>query len=496
MFVFFLLTSLYASGQNGFCGTVDDGSMRERLLRNRALLDKIEIREDEWIFVPIQFHVVTKSDGTGGIDEIKIIRELCNINTRYAPYKIKYYLNGDFNYIKSTKLYDNPGENISVSKIRSNRNKYPNAISMFIVGNIPAGGSTGEVLGYYSPPLDVLVVRKSQFAINGQTTVHELGHFFSLKHPFYGWECDPYDPAKHGNPVNILVTECGFEIEFADGSNCADAADMICDTPPDYMTGITDENRDCKMDYVILDYHGDTVKTMENNYMSYYFDCENYEFTPMQIEQYKADFYSSDRDKLRQGQVEPDTSALDLSSFEVTSPKNGSKLEYYDKVHLEWTPIDNAFGYIVIVEQKGFQVFTASVTGANSVVIEGLKPKKWYKVRIIPYSKADGCVPQSEEYKFKTGEWTVSNKEIVGADDITVYPNPVQGNLLHMDSDNNYGKVQLKIINVLGKVVDSRSIKVNKGVNTIDVSNILVGHYSLIIETQDKKFFRKSFVKQ
>ncbi len=497
MFVFLLLTSFYASGQNGFCGTVDDGSMRERLLRNRALVDRIEIREDEWIFVPIQFHIVTKSDGTGGIDEAKVIAELCNINTRYAPYKIKYYLNGDFNYIKSTRLYNAPGSILGVNKIKTNKKKYPNAISMFIVDNIPSDNEEGgEVLGYFSPPLDVLVVRKSQFAINGQTTVHELGHFFTLDHPFLGWGCAPYDPEKHGNPVNILETECGFEIEFADGSNCETAGDMICDTPPDYMTGITDENRDCKMDYVVLDYHGDTVKTMTNNYMSYYFNCYDYKFTPMQIEAYKSSFYSKDRDYLRQGQVEPDTSALDLSEFNMITPKNGSKLEHYDEVYLEWTPVENAFGYIVHVERQGVDILSQVVNGKSHALIKGLEPEKWYRFKIIPYSKTDGCTIESELYKFRTGKWTVSNKEIAEADGISVYPNPVQGDLLHLDSHENYGNVQYKIVNVLGKVVDSRSININGGVSTIDVSNIVTGYYNLVIETENKKFLRKTFVKQ
>ncbi len=499
MSIFLLLTSFYASGQIGFCGTVDDGSMRESLIKNRALINKIEIREDDWIFIPLQFHIVNKSDGTGGIKEDRVIQELCNINTRYAPYKIKFYLNDKFNYINSNNLYNTPGSNFAKGKIRSNRNKYPNAVDMFIVNNIPNEGSGGgNILGYYTPELQVLVIRKSQFAINGQTTVHELGHFFSLQHPFYGWECDPYDPEKHGNPVDKLNICGSYEIEFADGSNCETAGDFICDTPADYMTGITDSDGDCKMDYIIIDYHGDTVKTMENNYMSYYFGCDDYVFTPMQIEAYKASYYSSSRSNLRQNQVVPDTNSLDLSGFEITTPKHDSKTEYYDKVHLEWTPVENAFGYIVSVEQKGLQVafFNYVVNGENHILLEELNPNKWYEVKITAFSKVDGCAPQSQSHKFKTGKWTVSNKEIVDTDDIFVYPNPVQGSFLYTESDKNYGEVQLKIVDVLGRVVDSRSMSINKGINTIDVANIVEGYYNIIIGTKDKKFLRKAFVKQ
>ena len=74
LFVAFLFSLFSINAQSYYCGTVDDGSMMERLEQNKkAIREGLNLRDDsKWLFIPIEFHVVSKSDGSGGIDENKI----------------------------------------------------------------------------------------------------------------------------------------------------------------------------------------------------------------------------------------------------------------------------------------------------------------------------------------------------------------------------------------------------------------------------------------
>lgn len=92
---------------------------------------------------------------------------------------------------------------------------------------------------------------------NESTLAHEMGHFFGLQHTFGK---SPYE---------------NTTLEKADGSNCVDEGDFICDTPADPNGKI---NKRCE--YIGL---SDAKKYEFNppitNYMSYYRnDCKN-EFT-------------------------------------------------------------------------------------------------------------------------------------------------------------------------------------------------------------------------
>ncbi len=61
--------------------------------------------------------------------------------------------------------------------------KDTNALNVFTNGS--AGGG---VAGYYSRRGDYVFILNS-YANGGSTTItHELGHFFTLPHTFYGWE--------------------------------------------------------------------------------------------------------------------------------------------------------------------------------------------------------------------------------------------------------------------------------------------------------------------
>lgn len=492
--------SFFSIGQKHVCGTRDDGSMVKRLIENKKSFSyDLESRADDWIFVPVQFHIVTKTDETGGVDETKILDELCDVNNNYHDLKIKFYLNGDFNYIKSNSLYDGPGTTFGISKIKTAKNQFPKALNVFIINSIPSDGF-GTTLGYYTPSLDVLVITKSQFGKNAQTVSHEIGHFFSLSHPFVGWEDDPYDATRHGNPCQILEVFWGntkFDVEFANKSNCETAADKICDTPPDYNFGIVDPEQDCKLNGPILDYNSDTIHTMVNNYMSYFFNCGDYEFTPMQISAMRADFASQDRDFLHSDYI-PDTMAINEDAFNIVYPINNETTEVYDYVNLNWDDMPGATTYHVTISpaSQPSNIQSFYVEGRSNLELYNLEQNKKYRWYVRPFSNSYSCVRKLGGTTFRTGSWTSSTNEFSKIDDINIYPNPVISNELYIDAENNIGKVEVQMYDMLGKLIEVIDMDLKSGKNKFNLtnSNYHNGIYNIIIKSIDNNYIRKVLI--
>jgi hypothetical protein len=105
------------------------------------------------------------------------------------------------------------------------------------------------------------------------TIAHELGHYFSLDHPF-------------ANPGTELVNE----------SNCATAGDQVCDTPADpYVYGQAISNyidANCLFTYTGKDANGSYYDPDVSNIMSYYSPCICLKFTHDQYEK-MAQYYLS-----------------------------------------------------------------------------------------------------------------------------------------------------------------------------------------------------------
>lgn len=133
-----------------------------------------------------------------------------------------------------------------------------------LMANRVHGYVTIFYFGFMSPPggagLDFALV-----ASNGPIWVlaHELGHVLGL----------PHTDGLYGSPIP----------ELADGSNCAIAGDMICDTPADpglYQPGLVDPVT-CTYIGTLTDANGDSYAPMINNIMAAG-PCVKDSFTPGQ----------------------------------------------------------------------------------------------------------------------------------------------------------------------------------------------------------------------
>ena len=173
------------------CGTSDLHLIKDRLAYNQQNYNNSAFSEVVQ-YVPIQFHLVGDNNGDNRIPEIQVLDMMCILNQEYEDQEIQFYLvEGTFNYVNNTAINSNPNQNTSAIKgLRT-----PNAINVFVVNNIEFAGAAA----YYQSPVgwngnDFIVVARS-FVYGENVLPHEVGHFFSLLHPFHGWENNAWNEA-------------------------------------------------------------------------------------------------------------------------------------------------------------------------------------------------------------------------------------------------------------------------------------------------------------
>jgi hypothetical protein len=133
------------------------------------------------------------------------------------------------------------------------RFKTPGRLTVF-VGLTAKAGATA-----YASIQENLII-STALAMNGGTVlIHEVGHMLGLPHTH--------------SQIN--------EKELVDGSNCAIAGDLFCDTPADpKLSGRV--NSDCEYTGTSIDANGDAYDPLVNNHMSYSKGYCRYDFTPEQ----------------------------------------------------------------------------------------------------------------------------------------------------------------------------------------------------------------------
>ena len=271
---------------------------------------------------------------------------------------------------------------------------------------------------------------KEKSGKSGITLPHELGHFFSLAHPFVGWEEQPWDVNIHGSTVNQFTSPDGqTPVELVDGSNCETAGDKICDTAADYLFGFGWEN--CNFSTTVQDRNGDVLDPDEKLWMNYFFNCndEDYYFSEMQQQLIQEDLSSNRRAYLRPGYTPNLTVITDTPT--PIFPTNEEELPYYNAINLSWTEVTGADAYLLQVAllptfSNQLTIYNEVVNGTNQIV-ESLDSNRTYYWRVLPFNESYTCSDFSSTGSFKTGaeESTISN-DLIGA--FELLKNPVRLN--------------------------------------------------------------------
>lgn len=463
-------------------------------------------------YVPVWFHLVAKDDGTGRIGMNKILEMLCEWNRLYSVngVELQFYIKG-INNINNSGLYDS--QRTFSGDIAIRNNKKNDGINVFLVNNAndPAQPNS-TVLGYYlntgtgAPyEADWFIVINSQANIGGAVTIaHEAGHFFSLPHPFYGWETCPFVPTAANDYKAPATVNCfgngTYTVEnvarTGSDANCSTAGDGFCDTPANYNLGYgyTGSNR-CVYVGLASDPKGVKVDPDETNIMDYFTGCET-SFSPMQKTAMQNNYLNhSSRAYIRSGNIAP--TATTLAAPTLSAPISGATSTYYNAFTLSWTAVPNATGYVVELSKTptffDSRIFVATT---NSFSINATNAPGYltavgqnYYWRIKPYSNYVSCSEFTTRQNFTSGNLLSATKEISGISNFEVSPNPLsktQSLQLNLTSEIGFD-AQVKLFNVTGQLVQSekRHFEIGFSSQNLSVSNLTNGLYILTVESEN-----------
>lgn len=496
LFICCAIASVSLLGQAHKCGTTGDEVM-QRLLKNKQALIDNPISPREIRYIPVKFHIVSKTDGTGGVSEAQIFDMLCTANEDFADLEMQFYIkDGEFNRIDNDAIHNlildsnHPQSTINPIILQNimNSNRDFAALNVYMVRDIILNANTtGNVLGFYSNDRDWIVMLNNEVRGSSITLTHELGHFFSLPHPFNGWESDPYDPDRHGNPVQ--PNSPGFiPTEKMDGSNCSIAGDRICDTPPDYnFAGIS-----CNWTEEILDPDGTLVNPEEKLTMGYFpCDKDDYFFSEMQKQLMIQDLADSKRDYLA---TDPNlvTTILEANT-ELIFPANDEQLTYYQGLELEWSAVPGATQYLVEIDRLPTFVFQKQsfyVRDANFLELNNLEANKKYYWRVKPYNDYSTCQPFTLAKSFTTGESPTAVQDIDFVSKWILSPNPLTTsqdiNLAFAAEKAFQGNISFFSLNgqALGQP-QQYNFKAGQNRVSIPVPNLQNGVYLLVLNTNE-----------
>lgn len=397
-------------------------------------------------YLPIAFHLIANSNGEGRVNVRDVLSMLCYINEEFADMDVQFYI-GELNYFDNTGAYDGTANAIY------NGQRNDSAVNIYIANEANTNGGVGLTLAYYSPGQDWIVTRKDQVNGSNNTVVHELGHFFNLPHPHNGWDSDPWNLDDHGQQVGAF-SPSGVPNEKQDGSNCDNAGDMICDTPPDYNFGFGWD--DCNFTEEVLDPNGDEVDPEERLHMGYFLDCTDvsaYFFSPDQQDIMLADIASSSRNYLNNNFTPGPT---EFDAPEPVEPANGELVEGYNSVRLEWSAVDGATFYLLRISPFiSLNASTNLIVYGTSRVLTDLDPADTYYWTVKPLNAYGVCHnTASTRQSFITGT-TVAATEVADLTDWSVQPNPVapgQEVLVNITSARAF-EAQLQLTDLNGRAV-------------------------------------------
>lgn len=167
-----MLLSIESFGQQ-FCNTPSQTS--NEFLGKSALIRTAT--NDNSYCLRVYFHVIRKTDGSGGQTVSEVNQAFQILNEDFNPHGISFSWNNTIHYIDDTSYYNSPGASIySV-------NNDPNRIDIYLFDdNINAGGGGANGIGGSSEMYVFGSFEQSPFQslITSRVISHEMGHVLFL----------------------------------------------------------------------------------------------------------------------------------------------------------------------------------------------------------------------------------------------------------------------------------------------------------------------------
>ncbi|MCC6662083.1 MAG: hypothetical protein IT437_14500 [Phycisphaerales bacterium] len=199
-----------ASGQEVFreCATVLTPGEAARALRLQAAGAYTGAAPEAVTRIGLTFHVVRTSAGTGGLEQARLDQAVIDANWGFAAMGVQFCQVGPTRFIDNSAFYSIT----STSQANALRliDVVPGTINCYFVNSAPFCG----ISSFTFSSVQGIVYNNSCVGLptNRSTFPHEIGHYFDLFHT---------------HETGMGGPEC------TNGSNCATAGDLVCDTPAD-----------------------------------------------------------------------------------------------------------------------------------------------------------------------------------------------------------------------------------------------------------------------
>lgn len=295
-----IFTSLKATAQDlPGCGTVEPDEEKLKMLPSYNILMNEQNHSNARLAAfsntkyrfKVRAHALIKpatsnsSVDMTNISESEIEELITTLNTAFDPVNFEFVVCG-VNYIKvadhNMKFYMN-GQRTLDETTYCDPNDVQGYINIYFMNTLYFDGT--EAAGKADFPewdVEKNLSKGIRIIINHNkpnSLIHEMGHFFNLYHTFHS--------EKTGT-------------ERADGTNCANDGDYVCDTPAEPSPGSTEGksnfNFDCAYIGKATDAYGTAYAPLNNNYMTYAQPHCRTNFTPGQIKRMQVTGWSDRSD--------------------------------------------------------------------------------------------------------------------------------------------------------------------------------------------------------
>ncbi|WP_367389216.1 T9SS type A sorting domain-containing protein [Lewinella sp. LCG006] len=440
-------------------------------------------RTDDVLYLPLQVHMVGTDQGTGYMSTKAVFQAFCTLNEDFAQANIQFFLANPINYIDNSGYYQHEFDG---GYDMMAQNNFPNVINCYIVED-PAGNC-----GYFFPGVDGIALAKGCTGPNDHTWAHEVGHFLSLPHPFYGWEGETHN---YSSPAPLSWE--GWQVEKVDGSNCTNAGDGFCDTAPDYLNYRWNCNADGFSSTVQTDPNGATFVSDGTLYMSYSNAACKSTFSDDQIAAMRANIEEVRTNLITLPPAVEDITISAQDEINLLVPASGVLAEG-DPVTLTWEAIPGATHYIVQVNPFNFFsiIFEEQIVEGPSIQISGLQPNRTHYWRIKPFNWYNTCSDFTSSSSFETGITTATQERLPG-ESFQISPNPSstgQVSLRIQTTTNTLANWQL--IDSRGSLQQTGSFQTSTGTQeqVLDISGLPAGLYFIQLQLDGRQSVHKLMV--
>ncbi|MBK8484168.1 MAG: T9SS type A sorting domain-containing protein [Saprospiraceae bacterium] len=421
--------------QSNFCGTsIHDEA---KIIEDQKQYISSGNQDQATQYIPLKVHNVSNDNSIGFFAPWALFETLCTLNEDFAPSGIQFFLDNDFNYIRNTSWNDH--EAFEKGEEMMEQSNFPNVVNCYLVTN-PAGNC-----GYFTYSGDAVALGKNCLGKQSHTWAHELGHYFSLPHTFFGWEGIKYSNSKKTQDFQSQVFT---SIENVERDFCKNQADRFCDTHPDYISNRWTCAPDGFSGNILRDTRDSTFRADGSLFMSYSNDdCMN-RFSSDQMVAMEKNI-NGQRSYLKRTNVLP--KFIEKTGIELHFPID-SQVVSTSKILISWEPKANAKYYIIQISRtENFTVVIKNLLLTNPYVeIDSLIQGKNYWWRVRAFSEFDFCGAESAPGIFKTK--AIVNLENQFYDtELALIPNPASSfDRIQLDVNNLFTenlKVEIRNLN-------------------------------------------------